>query len=136
MERAEGMKEPAHQGFGTRLAELRQQRGLTQAELGRAIGISQRMVAYYETEGPHPPGALLVDLASALRVSTDELLGLAPIAEQVSPKLARFRKRLQKAEVLPVADQRAVLRLIDALYETHQRTQGNKPPRRRPRPSQ
>jgi transcriptional regulator with XRE-family HTH domain len=127
---AEAMKERTRQEFGARLAMLRQQRGLTQAELGRAIGVSQRMITYYETASPQPPGALLADLARVLQVSTDELLGLTPVAERVSPKLARFRKRLRKAEALPAADQRAVLQLIDALYEAHQHTQGSRPVRR------
>lgn len=124
------MEERTPQTFGTRLARFRQQRGLTQAELGRLIGISQRMVAYYETESLQPPGALLADLVRVLRVPADELLGLGPAVEQLSPKLARFRKRLLKAEALPAEDQRAVLRLIDTLYKAHQRTQGSRPARR------
>jgi hypothetical protein len=43
-------------GFGPRLGALRQSRALTQAELGKAAGISQRMVAYYELESAQPPG--------------------------------------------------------------------------------
>jgi transcriptional regulator with XRE-family HTH domain len=124
------MKKRTLEGFGTRLALLRRQRGLTQAELGRAVDVSQRLIAYYETQSPQPPGALLVDLARALRISTDELLGLTPLVEQIPPKLARLRKRLQRVEVLPAADQRAVLKLIDVLYETHQRTRNSRPSRR------
>jgi transcriptional regulator with XRE-family HTH domain len=115
------------EGFGARLAALRQARGLTQAELGAAIGVSQRVVAYYETESQQPPGALLVDLAQALKVSSDELLGLKPISEKRSPRTARLLKRLQKIEDLPTADQRTVLKLLDALHAARQRTQ----PRRR-----
>lgn len=55
--------------FGERLAEARQRRGLTQAELGRAVGASQRVIAYLRGRrrpatgraprrlGPHPQGA-------------------------------------------------------------------------------
>ncbi len=110
------------EGFGARLATLRQARGLTQAELGAAIGVSQRVVAYYETESQQPPGALLVDLAQALTVSSDELLGLKPIVEKRSPRTARLLKRLQKIEDLPAADQRTVLKLLDALHAARQRT--------------
>lgn len=114
------------EGFGARLATLRQARGLTQAELGAAIGVSQRVVAYYETESQQPPGALLVDLTQALKVSSDELLGLKPLTEKRSPRTARLLKRLQKIEDLPTADQRTVLKLLDALHAARQRT--------RPRP--
>src|SRR5437763_1466762 len=84
------------EGFVSRLAELRQQRGLTQAELGTAVGVSQRVIAYYETESEQPPGALLADLAKTLRVSADVLLGLKPVKDGTSPNTARLLKRLKK----------------------------------------
>lgn len=67
-----------------------------------------------------PPVALLVDLARALTVSTVELLGVQP--ETLSPKTARLLKRLRRIEELPPADQRAVLKLVDAMLETRRRT--------------
>src|SRR6266567_380211 len=89
----EAMKTRTLEGFGKRLAELRQQRGLTQAELGTAVG-----------------------------VSADVLLGLKPVKDGTSPKTARLLKRLKKVEELPSADQRAVLKLVEALVETRRRT--------------
>ena len=71
---------------------------MTQTELGKAAGTSQRMIAYYELESAQPPGALLVDLARALKVSTDELLGLAPMSARTSPKTARLLKRLRRID--------------------------------------
>jgi transcriptional regulator with XRE-family HTH domain len=109
------MKERTLEGFGPRLAELRMSRGLTQAELGTKVGASQRVIAYYESHEAQPPGAMLVDLAKALKVSADELLGLKAVKEKTSPKQARLLKRLQQVEKLPPADQRAVLKFVDAL---------------------
>jgi len=54
-------------------------------------------------------------LAIALQVSADELLGLKPVKTKASPKKARLLKRLEKIEALPAADQRAVLKFVDAL---------------------
>jgi transcriptional regulator with XRE-family HTH domain len=108
--------------FGERLAEARQRRGLTQAELGKAVGASQRVIAYYEGEGGQPPGALLAHLARTLKVTSDELLGLKPATDKPSPKTARLLKRLRKIEDLPAADQRTVLKLLDALHESRRRT--------------
>jgi transcriptional regulator with XRE-family HTH domain len=112
----------ADETFGERLAEARQRRGLTQAELGKAVGASQRVIAYYEGEGGQPPGALLADLARTLKVTSDELLGLKAATDKPSPKTARLLKRLRKIEELPAADQRTVLKLLDALHESRQRT--------------
>jgi len=115
------VKERTVEGFGERLAEIRQRRGLTQAELGEAVGVSQRVIAYYERDESQPPGAMLIDLAQALRISTDELLGVKPVSERTRPKTARLLKRLKKVEELSPADQRAVLKMVDALYEARRR---------------
>ena len=119
--RAVSVKERTVEGFGKRLAALREERALTQAELGEAVGVSQRVIAYYEREDAQPPGAMLIDLAKALKVSADELLGLKPTKEKTSPKMARLLKRLKKIEQLPAADQRAVLKMVDALHQTRRR---------------
>jgi transcriptional regulator with XRE-family HTH domain len=115
------VKERTVEGFGVRLAEIRQRRGITQDELGKAVGVSQRVIAYYERDDAQPPGAVLVHLAQALRVSTDELLGVKPLKDGTSPKTARLLKRLRRVEALPAADRRAVLKLVDALIETRRR---------------
>jgi transcriptional regulator with XRE-family HTH domain len=90
--------------FGARLAEARQRRGITQAELGKAVGASQRVIAYYEGEGGQPPGALLADLARALKVTSDELLGLKPTTDKPSPKTARLLKWLRNITVQPAVE--------------------------------
>jgi transcriptional regulator with XRE-family HTH domain len=112
------VKERTLEGFGQRLASIRKGRGLTQTQLGKAVGVSQRVIAYYESDGAQPPGPLLVEFSRVLRVSADELLGIKPFKDKTSPKTARLLKRLRKVENLPLADQRAVFKLVDALCET------------------
>lgn len=112
------VKERLVTGFGERLARLRAQRGLSQLELAERLGVSRRVIAYYEAESDQPPGALLVDLVKALKVSADELLGIKPVSDRVPIKTARLRKRLTKVEELPPGDQRTVLKLVDALHQT------------------
>jgi hypothetical protein len=85
------------------------------------VGVSPRVIAYCETESQQPPGALLADLGTALKLSADELLGLKAIAEKRSPKRARLLKRLQKVEDLAPADQRAVFKMVEALAHAQQR---------------
>jgi hypothetical protein len=99
--------------------------------MGCAVGISNRMIAYHERDGAQPPGAILVELAKVLRVSTDELLGVKPVRELLSPKTARLLKRLRRVEELPPADQRAVLKLVDAMLETRRRSTPPTPARKR-----
>lgn len=46
-----------------------------------------------------------------------KLLGIQPLAEKLTPSVARLRKRLRKVEVLPPEDQEALLTLVDTLLE-------------------
>lgn len=75
------------------------------------------MIANDERDGASPRG-ILVELAKVLRVSTGELLGVRPVRETLSPKTARLLKRLRRVEELPPADQRAVVKCVDAMLET------------------
>ena len=103
--------------FGARLAELRKAAGFTQAELAEAIGMSRRMIAYYEVESAHPPTTLLPAIAQALNVSTDELLGTAPVRKAAKAKDSRLQRRLVQIEKLEAAERRQILQLIDAFIE-------------------
>ena len=104
--------------FGPRLAELRKARGLTQVQLAEAAGTTQRAISYYENDTGFPPASALIDLARALKVSTDELLGIKPLkVERIDsdPEVRRLWKRFRQITGLPERDQRAVIRLISSL---------------------
>jgi len=112
-------------GFGQRLAELRKAAGFTQQELADEVGVSRRMIAYYEGQTAHPPTTLLPAIARALKLSTDALLGLAPIVAAKRPRAARqadsrLVRRLQAIEKLEPADKRQVLQVLDAFIERGQ----------------
>lgn len=114
-------KEPQF-AFGQRLFSLRKARGLTQVQLAEALGTTQRVISYYETEAELPPSTAIIPLARVLGVSTDELLGLRPAQANgnSSPQKQRLWKRFQKMDALPTKDQRAVIRLINSLAGTAQ----------------
>jgi transcriptional regulator with XRE-family HTH domain len=101
--------------FGRRLARLRKARGLTQIELAPKLGISPRMLAYYEAQTDRPPAHLLGRLAEILGASTDELLGLSAVKLPDQPSNPRLWRRLRIVEKLPAEDRTAVLKFIDAL---------------------
>jgi transcriptional regulator with XRE-family HTH domain len=109
-------------GFGERLSELRKAAGFTQTELAGELGISQRMVAYYEQPDVTPPAHLLPGIAQMLGVSIDTLYGRdAPKRKLVKQEGdSRLRRRLLAVEKLGVAEKRQVLQLIDAFIERGQ----------------
>lgn len=104
-------------GFGERLAQLRKAAGYTQAELADEVGVSRRMIAYYEIQSDHPPTSLLPAIAKALRLTTDALLGAAPIKKVARPTDSRLHRRLQQIEQLEPTEKRQVLQLLDAFIE-------------------
>ena len=61
--------------FGELMAELRQDRGLTQKELGKALSVSTGTISNYENGVHYPDLEKLVQLADYFQVSTDYLLG-------------------------------------------------------------
>lgn len=101
--------------FGQRLANLRKVRGLAQKDFAQRLGISQRMVSYYENESRHPPAGLLPPIAKILKISIDELLGLKISKTESTPNSVRLWKRLRVIDQLPPKDQKAVIHYIEAL---------------------
>lgn len=63
-------------GFGQKLRKLRERRDMTQAELGRAVGLQQAQIGHYEAGRREPSIENLRKLCLALHVSADYLLGL------------------------------------------------------------
>ena len=62
--------------FGTRLKELRKQRGLTQQQLATLLCVSKSVVSFYELRERTPSPDVLTKLSHILHVSTDYLLGI------------------------------------------------------------
>lgn len=110
-------KNPEVAGFGARLKALRTAAGYTQDELASEVGVSRRMIAYYEGETEYPPTALLPRLAQALKISADELLGIAPLRKAAKPGNIRLQRRLQQIEALGPTEKRQVLQVLDAFIE-------------------
>jgi len=120
------MKRDTHiNGFGKRLAYIRKSKGLTQKELGEMIGVSNRVIAYYERETKYPPSHLIVPLAEALSVSTDELLGIKETQTDSEPQNAALWRKLKIVKSLPKTDQRAILHYINLIVKNRKIDQKN-----------
>jgi transcriptional regulator with XRE-family HTH domain len=109
-------------GFGQRLAAFRKAAGFTQEELSSEIGVSRRMIAYYEGETQHPPTTILPRLAQALGVSVDELLNgeQRRKAAPARPMSNRLQRKLQQLEKLGAKEKRQALQLLDMFIEREQ----------------
>ncbi|MDP1608043.1 MAG: helix-turn-helix transcriptional regulator [Chlamydiales bacterium] len=108
------------EAFGRRLRKLRKAVGLTQIELAQELGVSRRIIDYYEREGRKPAAHLLANLAKTLNVTVDELLGIAP-PKRETPKLgARLERRLRQIEKMSPKAKKQILQLLDTFIEAEQ----------------
>lgn len=63
--------------FGQRIKEIRQERGLTQAQFAELISTTQSTVGKYEREELQPNVETIVKICKLFEVSADYLFGLA-----------------------------------------------------------
>ena len=59
-----------------RILELRKERNLSQAVLGKAIGVNARAISYWETGVNEPKASYIYEMAKFFGVTSDYLLGL------------------------------------------------------------
>ena len=60
--------------FGDAMKEARKKRGLSQKELGQKLGVSQAMIAQYESGKRSPKIETMEKIANALEIPVDELM--------------------------------------------------------------
>lgn len=65
------------QVIGRRMRELRTDKGLSQAELGQKLSVSQDTVSLWEKSKSVPPADIIILLAQIFEVSCDYLLGVS-----------------------------------------------------------
>jgi transcriptional regulator with XRE-family HTH domain len=108
--------------LGKRVTQLRKSRGMTQAELARALGVSQQAVFAYEIGDRRISVLVLERLAKMFRLNIDQFLGFAPEPtrkRRLSPRAMRHAERLQ---ALSKTQQRFVVRILDVLEEHNKST--------------
>ena len=62
--------------FNERLLQLRKEKGLSQLELAKVLGTTQRRISYMELGRVEPDLTTLVAIAQYFEVSTDYLIGI------------------------------------------------------------
>lgn len=105
------------------IRSLRKSRGLTQVELAKQLGTTQKVITDYETGKSVPPHKRLVTLSQFFNVSISELVGENELAvQQEQPmihKNTRTSKMIDAFEELSPTEQRALLNQAKALAERY-----------------
>ena len=103
--------------FGKRLSELRKSKGLTQHQLGDKIGVSKRVIAYYERETNNLPANLIIPLSKALGISVKVLLNIKKEDKILNNKFAAMWRRLKVLETFSEKDKKAVFNFINIIVD-------------------
>lgn len=99
--------------IGGRLRDIRRSRGLTQVQLAKKISMTQALISDYERGRLRMNAGVVVAFAKALKVSSDEILGLKK-SRQNGHFDRRFLRRLRKMSKLSRRDKEALVMMIDA----------------------
>jgi transcriptional regulator with XRE-family HTH domain len=102
--------------LGKRIATLRKQQGYTQLQLADLLGLKQYVVASYETGRRRPSAALIPELAGALGVTIEELIGLDSAKRKPGPT-PKLQQQIEQLQRLPKPKQKFVSEFLDTVLQ-------------------
>jgi transcriptional regulator with XRE-family HTH domain len=105
--------------IGKRIARLRKKLGMTQTELAEKVGISRKLVTDYETRRVRLYDEMVIRLAFALNVSTDEILGVKDSEHEKIDMSIRFMRRMKELNKLPENKIKHILKTLDDLIRAN-----------------
>jgi transcriptional regulator with XRE-family HTH domain len=106
---------PTASEMDAHIATLRRKAGLSQAQLAEALRIPQRTLSFYEREAGDIPAGLVPQMAKALDVSVEEILGVSQTTARKRGPKSQLEKQLEAIADLPRAQQQRILNVVQAL---------------------
>jgi transcriptional regulator with XRE-family HTH domain len=104
---------------GEKIASLRKAKGLSQESLAELMGITRKQITDYETGRARMNDEMVVRFALALKVSTDQLLGLKDLDDTNAIPSLRLTRRLRELDQLPEPKRKAILKTLDDLIRAN-----------------
>lgn len=104
--------------LGERLAQAREQAGISQKDLAAKLGITQPAVAFWERSAANIRSDVLTKIAQALETSVDNLLGTPAQKRRAAVAAAPMGKSRQAFEAvskLPRRQQDKIIDVVNAL---------------------
>ena len=101
--------------FGKRLKKARQNKDISQSELGKIVGIHYTQIGRYESKGVKPSGEVLAKIANALGVTSDFLMsGSSQDQAEATLSDRELLSQFQRVEQLPQDKKNIVKELLDS----------------------
>lgn len=103
--------------IASQIRAIRKKKGITQYELADKLGVTQRVISYYENARTNLSVDVIQKIAKALSVSQKKLFEYDSNPEtepEVSPAL---QKKLNLVAKMPYADQQYVVKTIEMIAQ-------------------
>lgn len=109
-------EETFYRELGQRIAALRRERGMTQVQLAKTLGISQQHMLSFEKGRRRMLAGALPAVCEALGVSLEQLLGAEVKTSRRGPT-PKLQRQLERLSRLPRGQQQMVSKMLDALLQ-------------------
>lgn len=115
--------------FGVRLKELREEKGITQRELGNIVNVSDRVIGYYESNDRFPKDEnVLRKIADYFNVTVDYLLGRTGIKTAYSERINESGSNIYRIDTTDLTDEDITyIDTIISAIKAKRKTSKNKP---------
>lgn len=102
--------------LGARIAQLRKDQGITQAQLAATLGVSQQTITAYEVGRRRIQVSALPVIAQALGASVEALVADVPKPARRGP-VPKLQQQLEQVSRLPKAQQKFVMQMLDTVLQ-------------------
>lgn len=105
--------------LGKRVSELRKELSWTQAQLAEHLGISQQLIAAYESGSRKIPASMLPTLAKLFAVPLEQLIGMTALPAKRGPA-STLQMQMEQIHAMPKSKQKFITEMLDALIKQQQ----------------
>jgi transcriptional regulator with XRE-family HTH domain len=105
--------------FGQRLLALREVTGLSQAQVAERLGITQHAYAYWERRPVALRPEQLVQLATILKITVEELMDEAAAKRRSAGPSGKARQLFEAVSKLPRRQQEKVFSILEPFVREH-----------------
>lgn len=105
--------------LGRRVAELRKEQGITQAQLAEKLEISQQLIAAYEAGARKIPASMLPILARMFAIPLEQLVGMEELPAKRGPA-STLQRQIEQIGSMPRSKQKFITEMLDALIKQQQ----------------
>jgi transcriptional regulator with XRE-family HTH domain len=100
--------------LGARIVARRKELGITQTDLGNRLGVTQQVITSYEKATRQIPAWRVPEMAAALDITLEELMGVKLPAGKPGPK-SKLEKQLAEVRELPKTEQQFVSQFLEKM---------------------